>query len=90
MEKETIRLLMIDDNPLDVEIVRAMLGQYSRAKFELDSLHSTEAALAKLLGTQYDLVLLDYNLPGEDGLAFLQRLERAGGMPARHHADRRR
>jgi putative two-component system response regulator len=81
MEQKTMKLLMIDDNPLDVEIVRAMLGQYSRAKFELDSLLSTDAALAKLLGTQYDLVLLDYNLPGEDGLAFLQRLEQAGGMP---------
>jgi putative two-component system response regulator len=81
MEQNTIRLLMIDDNPLDVEIVRAMLGQYTRAKFELDSLHATEAALAKLMGTQYDLVLLDYNLPGEDGLAFLKRLEGVGEMP---------
>ena len=81
MEQKTIRLLMIDDNPLDVEIVRAMLGQYSRAKFELDSLQATEAALAKLMGTQYDLVLLDYNLPGEDGLTFLKRLEGVGEMP---------
>ncbi len=81
MEQKTIKLLMIDDNPLDVEIVRAMLGQYSRAKFELDSLQSTETALAKLMGSSWDLVLLDYNLPGEDGLAFLQRLGRAGGMP---------
>jgi putative two-component system response regulator len=81
MEQKTIRLLMIDDNPLDVEIVRAMLGQYSRVKFELDSLHGTEAALAKLMGTPYNLVLLDYNLPGEDGLAFLRRLQNVGEMP---------
>jgi putative two-component system response regulator len=81
MEQKTIRLLMIDDNPLDVEIVRAMLGQYTRAKFELDSLHATEAALAKLMGAQFDLVLLDYNLPGEDGLTFLKRLEGVGAMP---------
>jgi Response regulator containing CheY-like receiver, AAA-type ATPase, and DNA-binding domains len=40
-----------------------------------------EAALAKLMGTQCDLVLLDYNLPGEYGLAFLKRLEGVGEMP---------
>jgi putative two-component system response regulator len=77
----TIRLLMIEDNPIDVEIVRTMLAQYGRVKFELESLSSTDAALAKLMGSRFDLVLLDYNLPGEDGLAFLQRLARSGGMP---------
>jgi DNA-binding response OmpR family regulator len=79
--QKTIRLLVIDDNPRDVEIVRAMLAQYTLAQFELDVLPSTDAAMTRLMGTQYDLVLLDDSLPGEDGLSFLQRLERAPGMP---------
>lgn len=81
METKTLRLLMIEDNPLDVEVLRSMLGRYDRAKFELDWLGSTDAALAKLMGTRYDLVLLDSNLPGEDGVTFLQRTDGLGAMP---------
>lgn len=77
MNKSTIRLLMVDDNPLDIEIVRAMLAQYTRAVFELDALNSTEHALDRLRSRRYDLVLLDHNMPREDGLAFLKRLTRA-------------
>ena len=78
MEKETIRLLMIDDNPNDIEVVRAMLRQYPRADFVLNFLHSTDHAIDALAQDAFDLVLLDYNLPGEDGLAFLKRL--VGGV----------
>jgi DNA-binding NtrC family response regulator len=81
MEAKTLKLLMIEDNPIDVEIVRTMLRQYGRVNFALESLHSTEEALTRLLSEHFDLVLLDYNLPGEDGLTFLHRLERTGNMP---------
>ena len=81
MAKETIRLLMIDDNPTDVEVVRVMLRQYPRANFELQYLHSTIDALPALTEQAFDLVLLDYNLPGEDGLSFLRRLSDKGNVP---------
>jgi putative two-component system response regulator len=81
MEKQTIRLLMVDDNPMDVEIVRMMLRQYPRADFHLEYLHSTETCLALLQAERFDLVLLDYNLPGEDGLAFLRRLRGQPDIP---------
>jgi len=81
MAKETIRLLMIDDNPMDVEIVRVMLRQYPRANFELKYIHSTDNAVAALAQDAFDLVLLDYNLPGEDGLSFLKRLAGDNNVP---------
>jgi putative two-component system response regulator len=81
MAKEKIRLLMIDDNPMDVEIVRNMLRQYPRANFELEYLHSTEKALLALSEQAFDLVLLDHNLPGEDGLGFLKRLSGKSNVP---------
>ena len=81
MARNVLRLLMIDDNPLDIEIVRAMLSQYQRVSFELDFLHASETALERLKGTPYDLVLLDHNLPGEDGLSFLKRLACSDEMP---------
>jgi putative two-component system response regulator len=81
MTQETIRLLMIDDNLMDIEIVRQMLRQYPRAKFEVEYIHTTDKALEKLGDESFDLVLLDYNLPGEDGLTFLKRLAGNTSMP---------
>ncbi len=81
MATEKIRVLMVDDNPMDVEIVRMMLRQYPRAEFQLEYLHSTERCLDVLQGARFDLLLLDYNLPGEDGLAFLHRLGGHSGIP---------
>lgn len=81
MSKETLRLLMVDDNPMDIEIVRTMLRQYTRADFVLEYLNSTETCLDVLQNQTFDLILLDYNLPGEDGLAFLQRLRKQPGIP---------
>jgi putative two-component system response regulator len=81
MAKETIRLLMIDDNLMDVEVVRMMLRQYPRANFELQYMHSTEKALLALTEQAFDLVLLDHNLPGEDGLSFLKRLPDKSSVP---------
>src|SRR5438309_9971726 len=81
MAKETIRLLMIDDNPMDVEIVRVMLRQYPRPNFELQYMHSTEDALPALTEQSFDLLLLDYNLPGEDGLTFLKRISDKSNVP---------
>jgi len=81
MTQDNIRLLMIDDNPMDVEIVRQMLRQYPRAKFELEYRHSTNDCVDLLHSTAFDLVVLDYNLPGEDGLSFLKRLASDPAMP---------
>jgi len=74
MERETVRVLFVEDNPQDVEVVRRMLRKYERAKFEVASASSAEEGEGALKEKLFDLMLLDYKLPGEDGLSFLQRL----------------
>lgn len=81
MARDSFRLLMIDDSPTDVEIVRSMLRQYPRATFELQHVYSTDDAVEPITGGGFDLVLLDYNLPGEDGLSFLKRLAGNPNIP---------
>jgi putative two-component system response regulator len=81
MEKETVRVLLVEDNPQDVEIVRRMLCKYERARFELASAGSTKEGEEALNENPFDLILLDYKLPGEDGLAFLQRLRGRINLP---------
>ena len=81
MARETLRVLHVEDNPVDVEIVRRMLARYRRAEFKVDSVASAEECLETLNGNSFDLLLLDYNLPGEDGLSFLRRVNGREDIP---------
>lgn len=68
------RVLLVEDNDHDAEIVQRMLGKYAALDFELERVLSTAECQSRLRDTTFDLVLLDYSLPGEDGVAFLQRV----------------
>ena len=72
------RVLVVDDN----DAMRTLLTR-NAADFGcvVESLESGEAALARLQGgAQFDLMLLDWRLPGLDGLAIAHAL-RAVGNP---------
>ena len=59
------RLLVVDDDP---QIRRVMRTTLIAQGYEISDAHSGEEALEKLRGGQYDLVLLDMNMPGLSGL----------------------
>lgn len=70
-------LLVIDDNEDDQRLYqRAFRG---RDEFVLIPVMNAEAGLHAIAERAPDLILLDYNLPGMDGMAFLARF--AGGAP---------
>ena len=71
---EPVRVLVVDDNPEDVAIVRRLLAQYQRREFQVLSAHSASQGMERLGTEGADLVLLDYSMPGEDGVSFLRRL----------------
>ncbi len=75
------RILLVEDNDHDAEIVQRMLAKYGALDFALDRVRSTTECEERLDDTTFDLVLLDYSLPGEDGVAFLQRLSGKTDMP---------
>lgn len=81
MARETIRVLLVEDNRVDVELLRTMLRVYPRARFEVDSVGSTQECLEALKANSFDLLLLDYKLPGEDGLSFLRRVNGKEDIP---------
>jgi signal transduction histidine kinase len=71
-----VRVLIVDDDP-DLRILAGR--RLERAGFAVDAVGSGEAALTRLAEQPADLVLLDYRLPGRDGLATLRLLRARGG-----------
>jgi two-component system KDP operon response regulator KdpE len=59
------RILVIDDDP---QIRRVMRVTLTGQGYEVDDVKSGDAALERLRAERFDLVLLDVNMPGEDGL----------------------
>ena len=66
-----MRVLVIEDDATLGGALAEFLGDQGYA---VDLVSSGERASAALSGQGYDLVLLDLNLPGEDGLTVLRRL----------------
>ena len=76
MKPSPISLLIVDDDP----VFSRFLGQLVKVlDAELacvsTSVDTAEKALDELGGRHYDLALLDYNLPGVDGLKLLEVIQ---------------
>ncbi len=59
------RILVVDDDP---QIRRVLKVTLSGQGYEVDDAKNGEAALEKVRESRFDLVLLDMNMPGIDGL----------------------
>ena len=68
--KELIRILLLEDNPDDVELLKIALKR-SQLEYEINRI-STEKELKKEDFENYDLILSDYNLGGYDGVSAIK------------------
>jgi adenylate cyclase len=66
------RILVVDDNPTNVEILRVRLASQG---YEVVTAADGEAALAQARALDPDLVLLDIMMPKLDGIAVLKELK---------------
>lgn len=67
------RVLVVDDETSITDVTSVYLRQ---AGFVPDVASDARMAELKIEGHETDLVLLDIHLPGEDGLAFLKRINK--------------
>ncbi|WP_214406924.1 response regulator transcription factor [Pseudonocardia lacus] len=71
-----MRLLVVED---DDDLAAALVAGLGRAGYAVDTAATGAAALEKARLTEYDLVVLDVNLPDTDGFAVCRRLRSADG-----------
>lgn len=75
-EKKLIRVLHVDDEPGLLKVAKQCLEL--QGPFQVDTAGSVEEALNKLKEKDYDTVVSDYQIPGKDGLQFLEILRKEG------------
>jgi DNA-binding NtrC family response regulator len=68
-----MKILLIDDD----EWIRDSLGLYFEGEgCHLLALETAEEGIDALKEQNYDIIMVDYRLPGMDGLAFLRRIQK--------------
>jgi CheY-like chemotaxis protein len=74
-----VRILLVEDNRDFANLVEVFLRKYEKGQFEIVWRENGTAALEELaLGTQFDIILMDYFLPGQNGLEITRTLQARG------------
>ena len=71
---EPLRVLLIDDSVDDREAVARILAKAPKHSFEITAAEDGKSALAALVRKDCDCALLDFSMPGDDGLVTLSEM----------------
>jgi CheY-like chemotaxis protein len=70
-EIKGMRILLIDGD----EGIRDSMSMFFLGEgLSIDAVETAEEGLDALAGRHYDIIIIDYNLPGMDGLSFFRRI----------------
>lgn len=82
MEKEPIKLLVIEDNPGDAALIEDMIEDISEIRIEMIHVRRLSAGLEVLQKYSIDAILLDLGLPDSFGINTLNSVQaQASGVP---------
>lgn len=68
------RILVVEDNPVNRKLIKAMLESHG---FEASFAVTGEEAVSVASARHFDLILMDVNLPGIDGVEAMKRIRKA-------------
>lgn len=74
INQEKIKLLIIEDDWISSNLLQKILSAYGPIQFEVEQANSLVAAFIKLDESEFDVVLLDLNLPDSKGLNSLKKI----------------
>ncbi len=66
--RSIVQVLAIEDNPGDLRLVREYLGKAVLGRYQISSVVSISSAMDLLAKEEFDVILLDLNLPDSVGL----------------------
>jgi len=67
MDSEPLRLLLIEDNPIDARVIQQYLARAKGLPIELEHVELLSLGMARLRERRFDAALLDLNLPDSMG-----------------------
>jgi len=74
MDVKKFRILYVEDTKFDQIILKRLLEKKCEVIFKLTTVDTGTEGLKKLDEEEFDLIILDYRLPGMTGLEFLEEL----------------
>jgi signal transduction histidine kinase len=79
---QNLRILLIEDFSGYVQLLTDTLSAYQNPPFEIESASSLKSGLKKIAGGQFDVILLDLNLPDSRGIeTFVQLHQKCPQIP---------
>ncbi|MBW4543037.1 MAG: hybrid sensor histidine kinase/response regulator [Symplocastrum torsivum CPER-KK1] len=82
MDSATIKILLVEDNPADADLLSEFLEEADETQWSLVHVEKLKEALQTLRENHFDVILLDLSLPDKQGLAtVVQTHETAPDLP---------
>jgi DNA-binding response OmpR family regulator len=78
MERRKLTILVIDDDPADVEILRRRLEEIVGREVEFMAFNDAQTGCAAAIRCEADLIFLDYLLGAETGLEVFHEIRQGG------------
>jgi signal transduction histidine kinase len=79
MSKDSIRVLLIDDDPADIELSRRALSAIGKPRFVVESAQYLGQAIERIRVAKFDVALLDLGLPDSTGSRTLAAVREVAG-----------
>lgn len=79
-EMGNLRILAIDDDPLQLQLLTAMIASVSGGQWQVDACTGIDDMLAKARGGAFDLLLTDIEMPAMNGFELVDKVS-GWGIP---------